>query len=85
MQYGKIVSVDVNISTTAATAAGSNIVTAKITNFTPAKNTILVGYVGARSIIASLTTAQELTVRNASSSSLAASSSPNVRGTFIIN
>lgn len=85
VQYGKIVSVDVNISTTAATASGKDIVTAKITNFTVAKNTILVGYVGARSIIGSLTTDQTLTVRNASSSSLASGSSPNIRGTFIIN
>ena len=80
---GNIVMVNVAISTTGTTNSGDNIFVGTISNFTPAINTMLSGFLGSRSILAGFGTSGTITVRNASASSISSGSSINVRGTFI--
>lgn len=84
VKYGNVVSVNVSITTTGATASGSNVWVGQINNIVPAINTILIGYSGARTILGAYTTAKNLTIRNASSSSLPKDATFSIRGTFII-
>lgn len=79
-----VVCYNLSITTTDSTAGGSNIFEGTITDFLPKIDTILTGYIGNRAIIGSLTTTGNLTIRNASDSSLGSGSNPSVRGTFII-
>ena len=85
VKYGNIVMVNITILTTGTTDSGEDLFVGTISNFAPKINTILVGYVGVRPIIASFTTEKKITVRNASASSLGKNSSPSIIGTFLIN
>lgn len=84
-KYGKILAINVHLETTGTTNSGSNIFVGKITNFTPAINGMLVGYLGGRAIIGAFGTDNVLTIRNASSQSANSGASINIRGTFIVN
>lgn len=81
---GKVMSINFHMTTTAAVASGNDLFVGKINNFNPAVVTCFAGYTGAKSVIASVGTDGSITVRNASSSSIAKNTSVSVRGTVII-
>lgn len=83
-KYGKIVMVNVAISTTGTTNAGSNIFEGTIDNITPAINTMLSGYVGNRAILGGFGADNKFVIRNASTSNISSGSTINIRGTFIV-
>ena len=83
-RYGNVVSLDLELKTTGTINSGADVFVGKITSFTPKKTGELIGYYGARPIIAGYGTDQVITVRNASASNISSGNTLNIRGTIIV-